>query len=215
MSAVVAHEIRNPIAGISAGVDYLSRNAPPGSPEKQGAEMIQGEIERVNRIVEDILFVARPLYLDRVRQPLAPIVATILQRNQAQLDACQVQAVVHISEELPELELDEQRLEQVFGNLIDNAVQAMVQGGQITISATARNSQVIIRVTDSGPGIASNLLARIFDPFYTTKTKGTGLGLSVARRIIEAHKGTIAVESQSGQGTSFIISLPVPTGDVS
>jgi signal transduction histidine kinase len=174
--------------------------------------MIQGEIERVNRIVEDILFVARPLKLNRTQQPLAPIVTTILQRNQAQLEACQVQLTVHIAEDLPELQLDGQRLEQVLGNLINNAVQAMKQGGQINISATMPNSQVIIKVTDTGPGIASSQLPRIFDPFYTTKTKGTGLGLSVARRIIEAHQGTIAVDSQPGQGTSFTISLPAAVG---
>ena len=212
MSAVVAHEIRNPIAGISAGVDYLSRNAPPGSPEQQGAEMIQGEIERVNRIVEDILFVARPLKLNRVQQPLAPIVTTVLQRNQVQLKACQVRVAVHIAGDLPELELDGQRLEQVFGNLINNAVQAMRQGGQINISASTLNNQIIINVTDTGPGITPGQLSRIFDPFYTTKAKGTGLGLSVAQRIIEAHQGTIAVDSQPGQGASFTVSLPVAAG---
>lgn len=211
MSAVVAHEIRNPVAGIAAGVDYLTRNALPGTAEAQGAVMIQNEVKRVNRILEDILFVARPLQLNKTAQPLPPIVRMVQHRCQPQIEACGAALVIDIDEELPNLWVDNERLEQVLTNLVINATQALPQRGTITISAAvdAARPVIIINVADTGPGIDPDIQSRIFDPFYTTKTKGTGLGLSVARRIIEEHGGDITVASEAGRGTCFTLSLPV------
>ncbi len=211
MSAVVAHEIRNPVAGIAAGVDYLTRNALPGTAEAQGAAMIQNEVKRVNRILEDILFVARPLQLNKTAQPLPPIVRMVQHRCQPQIEASGAALVINIDEQLPNLWVDNERLEQVLTNLVINATQALPQGGTITISAAidATRPAVIIRVSDTGPGIDPDTQPRIFDPFYTTKTKGTGLGLSVARRIIEEHGGDITVASEAGRGACFTLSLPV------
>lgn len=211
MSAVVAHEIRNPIAGIATGVDYLTRHASANSVEGQGAAMIQKEIKRVNRIVEDILFVARPLLLNRTCQPLPPIIHTVQQRCQAQLNS--IELVTRLDDNLPPLNVDNERLEQVLTNLVINAAQAMPGGGQITLSAQHRCAPpaIIIKVDDTGPGIPVDVRSRIFDPFFTTKTKGTGLGLSVARRIIEEHGGVIQIDDAPDtiSGASFIILLPL------
>lgn len=211
MSAVVAHEVRNPIAGIAAGVDYLTRKAVPGTAEAQGAAMIQNEIKRVNRIIEDILFVARPLQLSKSSQLLLPIIQTVERRCQPQLDSCGAVFSVEVDPDLPPLCIDPERLEQVLSNLIVNATQALSPGEHICVNAKKSGSPpfVVIAVEDSGPGISQDVQQRIFDPFYTTKTKGTGLGLSVARRIIEAHQGTISVSSQPNQGTCFTILLPL------
>lgn len=215
MAAVVAHEIRNPVAGIAAGVDYLARNAPPNSLEAEGAAMIQDEIKRVNRILEDILFVARPLQLDLSVQAIPHIIERVIQRCQPQIAASKVKVTTGFNNDLPLLNVDGQRLEQVFTNLIINATQAMPYGGQLNLQSLvepgngASHPYLIITITDTGPGIETDIQQRIFEPFFTTKSKGTGLGLSVARRIIEGHQGTISVDSRQGQGTCFTIKLPV------
>ncbi len=215
MSAVVAHEIRNPIAGIGAGIEYLTRNIPKDSADYEGVTMIQGEIGRVDRILEDILFVARPLRLNPSRENLAELIDGVIRRNRTRLDRNQVTVITNFEQNLPLLKIDRQRLEQVLTNLIINAAQAMPDGGQLMIQAEVvppegeqKSNQVVVTVSDSGPGIPVEAQRRIFEPFFTTKTKGTGLGLPVARRIIEAHGGSINVECHAAQGTSFIVKLP-------
>lgn len=215
MAAVVAHEIRNPVAGIAAGVDYLARNAPDGSPESEGAAMIQDEIKRVNRILEDILFVARPLQLNLSSHVVSNIIDKVMQRCQPQITESNIEAVLELDDNLPQLYVDGQRLEQVLSNLAINATQAMQNGGRLLLkgkveSNGADNDSIIITIADTGPGIPPDIQQKIFEPFFTTKTRGTGLGLSVARSIIEGHKGTISVESSS-TGTCFTIRLPVTT----
>jgi two-component system sensor histidine kinase AtoS len=226
MSAVVAHEIRNPIASIAAGVEYLSAKMDPHSPDKQGVAMIQNEIQRVNRILEDILFVARPFYLNLSTEDLAEIIDDVIQRCQPQIQAGQIEISTIHAPNLPALNVDRQRLEQVFTNLIINATQAMQTGSQapeecqLTIEtgmavagrAGRKNKspqQVIITITDTGPGIPPETQQRIFEPFFTTKARGTGLGLSVARRVIEEHKGTIKIDTEYPTGTRFVITLPM------
>jgi len=222
MSAVVAHEIRNPIAGIAAGVDYLARNVAKDSPEFEGAAMIRGEIQRVNLILEDILFVARPTRLKLSSEDLAQIIENVIQRCQRQVEESQVIVVSQHEENLPQLRVDRQRLEQVFTNLIINATQAMPRGGQLSLQtrlASAENGQkaeeIIVTIADTGPGIPAEAQHQIFEPFFTTKARGTGLGLTVTRRIIEEHGGFISIESEATKGTRFVIRLPITRGATS
>lgn len=216
MSAVVAHEIRNPIAGIAAGVDYLTRNAPKDSPEYEGAAMMRGEIQRVNHILEDILFVARPTRLRLSSEDVSQILDSVLKRCSSQVEESRVKVISHYCDNLPHLKVDRQRLEQVFTNLIINATQAMPQGGELSLQTSLApgqngtvSEQVKVVIADTGPGIPAEAQQQIFEPFFTTKTRGTGLGLTVARRIIEEHGGTIQVQSEAAQGTCFVINLPV------
>ncbi len=222
MSAVVAHEIRNPIAGIAAGVDYLARNVAKDSPEFEGAAMIRGEIQRVNLILEDILFVARPTRLKLSSEDLAQIIENVIQRCQRQVEESQIIVVSQHEENLPQLRVDRQRLEQVFTNLIINATQAMPRGGQLSLQtqlASAENDQkadeIIVTIADTGPGIPAEAQHQIFEPFFTTKARGTGLGLTVTRRIIEEHGGLISIESEATKGTRFVIRLPITRGATS
>lgn len=215
MSAVVAHEIRNPVAGIAAGIEYLARHIPKESDDFTGITMIQGEIERVNRILEDILFVARPLKLNLSDENLSELLQNVIQRCQPQIKQSQIEVSFQDEVDLPRLKVDRQRLEQVFTNLIINATQAMPHGGQLLLQTSLNCGQneetpqeVVITVTDTGPGIPVETHRRIFEPFFTTKIRGTGLGLPVARRIIEQHQGSINIEQQK-KGARFVITLPV------
>lgn len=222
MAAIVAHEIRNPVAGIAAGVEYLTRNTPKGSVEFEGASMIQGEIRRVNRILEDILFVARPLQLNLAYESLPKVIEGVIQRYLPQARASGVEILCEHDENLPLMNIDQQRLEQVFNNLFINGIQAMPGGGRLLLKSRIDKSPTndardvaTITITDTGTGISEVVQQRIFEPFFTTKTKGTGLGLSIARRIIEEHGGTINVSSRendgspAASGTCFTIKLPI------
>ncbi len=214
MSAVVAHEIRNPIAGIAAGVEYLSKNTPEGSPHREDMAMILGEIERVNRILEDILSVARPFQLKLGLQTVPDIMEHVLHRYQTSIEKKTIRVVRRYVSSLPQVLVDRQRMEQAFTNLVLNAVEVMPNGGTLGIGLSADDYWLIITVSDTGPGISLDVQQRIFEPFFTTKTRGTGLGLAVAQRVIEEHGGTIEVSSEIGRGTKFTIQLPLHTEEV-
>jgi PAS domain S-box-containing protein len=214
MSAVVAHEIRNPMAGIAAGVEYMGKNIPPDSPQKEGVSMIMGEIGRVNRILEDILSIARPFQLKLSNQTASDIVEHVLRRYQGRIEAKAIHVNCHYAASLPPVRADQERLEQALTNLILNAVEAMTKEGTLTIGLDADDSWLTIVVADTGAGIPPEARRRIFEPFFTTKARGTGLGLAVARRVIEEHGGTIEVTSQPGQGTTFTIRLPLSTAEM-
>lgn len=219
MSAVVAHEIRNPVAGIAAGIDYLTRNIAPESSEFEGVKMIRSEIQRVNRILEDILFIARPSKLRLSHEDLAQLLDNVLQRCHKQIEQSQVKIVSHYAGDIPKLQVDRQRLEQVFTNLVINATQAMPKGGQLSLRAelvAGAESHpakfVRVAIADTGQGVPLESRSHIFEPFFTTKTKGTGLGLTVARRILEEHGGSINIDETVSPGTCFIIKLPLTEG---
>lgn len=209
MSAVVAHEIRNPIAGIAAGVEYLSKNTPEGSPHKEDTAMILGEIERVNRILEDILSVARPFQLKLSLQTVPDIMEHVLHRYQTSIQKKAIRVVRRYAPSLPQALVDRQRIEQAFTNLVLNAVEVMPNAGTLSVGLGADDGWLTVTISDTGPGISLDVQQRIFEPFFTTKVRGTGLGLAVARRVIEEHGGAIEVSSEATKGTKFTIQLPL------
>ncbi|MFQ5611657.1 MAG: ATP-binding protein [Anaerolineae bacterium] len=208
MSAVVAHEIRNPIAAVAAGVKYITRHMGEELPDSKGVQMILDEIDRINRILEDILFVARPLHLNLEALALPALIDDVISRYRSQIEKSNICLKTEYQDNLPRVQGDRTRLEQVFTNLLMNTIQAMPEGGDINLQVTASGSKVYVSMQDSGPGIPSDVLPRIFEPFFTTKAKGTGLGLTVAHRVIEEHNGSIKADSAQGHGTTFLIALP-------
>jgi signal transduction histidine kinase len=160
----------------------------------------------------DVLFFARPLELRMEPIDLADLLGRLLARWQPRLQQARVLAHTDFNPAAPRCEADPRTLEQVIVNLITNAVQAMPDGGTLSLSlGPADNPQgpvVELRIADTGPGIPPEILDRIFDPFFTTKKDGTGLGLAISRRILAAHKGGIQVESFADAGTVFTIRLP-------
>jgi two-component system sensor histidine kinase HydH len=212
LAATVAHEIRNPLNAISMGLQRLKVEFEPTDDQEQYSrvtELMLGEVHRLNSIVEQFLSLARPLKIKpealRVQAVLNEL-ATLVE-GEAQQSKVQIRVVAPLT--LPPLKADREYLRQTLLNLILNGLQAMPEGGTLTLKANTSNGNFLISVTDTGIGIAPENRTRIFEPYFTTKAKGSGLGLAIARRIIEAHGGKITVTNEAGGGCRFLISLPI------
>ena len=210
LAAGLAHEIRNPLAGIAGVLDIASRDLPETSPARNVMEDAKQEAVQINRILTELLDTARP------KPPqfrLLDIVGTaehavMFARQQAITKRIQIE--FEVKEALPPVEHDPAQINQVLLNLLLNAIQSMDKPGTIrVVLQQTEDDLVAITVNDEGRGIPPEQLTNIFRPFYTTKGHGTGLGLSLARRMVESHGGTIGVQSTLGQGTRFTIELPV------
>ncbi len=212
MAATVAHEIRNPLNSISMGLQRLKAEFAPTQDEDQYArfiELMQGEVQRLNSIVEQFLSLARPLEIKPEELRIQDVLKELATLSEGDARQSKVRIQVMASPDLPPLRLDRNYLKQLLLNLILNGVQAMPQGGTLTLEAKTSRSNFFITVTDTGVGIPLENLSRIFEPYFTTKTNGSGLGLAIARRIVEAHGGTITVSSEPDRGCRFQISLPM------
>jgi two-component system, NtrC family, sensor histidine kinase HydH len=217
LAATVAHEIRNPLNAISMGLQRLKVEFHPTDDQEDYSlltELMLGEVHRLNSIVEQFLSLARPLEIKpeplRVQDVLNEV-ATLVE-GEAQQSKVRIRVVAPLT--LPPLKADREYLRQTLLNLILNGIQAMTEGGTLTLAASKSNGNFLISVTDTGTGIAPENRTRIFEPYFTTKAKGTGLGLAVSRRIVEAHGGTITAANESGGGCRFVISLPLNGAEV-
>lgn len=205
----LAHEIRNPLAGIAGVVEIIGRDLPATSPARAVVKEVRHEIAQINRILTDLLQTARPHPPEIHRSDLNVTVehAVMLARQQALSKPIEVVFVKN--HDIPEVEHDSDQIHQVLLNLLLNSIQAIDGPGKIQLQLELREGQVAILVSDTGRGIAADHLPNIFRPFYTTKGNGTGLGLSLARRIVEEHHGHIEVASTLGEGTQFTVLLPL------
>lgn len=203
----IAHEIRNPLAAIKTSVQALSRREQNAKRSQLLAEM-EGEIDRLARVVSDLVDFGRPrpplpgvLPVRELFRRIAAIIAPEAQQRGVQF-SCQGD---------PDLELwaDADQLQQIVINLALNAVQATPAGGAVVLRAAASGAQVAIEVSDNGCGIPAELLQRVSDPFFTTKTKGVGLGLSISRQLCELNGGRLTIDSAPGQGTVVSLLLPL------
>ncbi|HZD32335.1 MAG TPA: ATP-binding protein [Candidatus Angelobacter sp.] len=210
LAAGLAHEIRNPLAGIAGVLDIASRDLPNTSPARNVMEDAKQEAAQINRILTELLDTARPKPPQfRVTDIVGTVEhAVLFARQQAVTKRINIEFAVN--DALPLVEHDPGQVNQVMLNLLLNAIQSMDKPGIIRVNlGRLDDDTVAVMVADQGKGIAPEHLPNIFRPFFTTKGHGTGLGLSLARRIVEAHGGNIEVESTLGQGTRFIVELPV------
>jgi two-component system sensor histidine kinase HydH len=217
LAATVAHEIRNPLNGISMGLQRLKIEFQPTEDRDQYShlnELMLGEARRLNSIVEQFLSLARPVEVKAETLPLQEILKELAALEESHARQSNVQIRVVAAPNLPALKADPNHLTQVLLNLMLNGLQAMPHGGTLTLEAKTSNRNFIIAVTDTGTGIAPANLSRIFEPYFTTKAQGSGLGLAISRRIIEAHRGTITVSNQAGGGCRFQITLPLNGAEV-
>jgi signal transduction histidine kinase len=213
MAANVAHEVRNPLASIKASMlmlrDDLSHyDVAPPDETQESVTVVLDEVERLDAIVRDLLSFARPRQLHRIRCDIAELCDRVLELLK---NIClETHVAVHrIYEDVPPLWVDMGQIEQVLINLCTNAIQAMPDGGVLTVSCHKYNDDWIdIAIGDTGIGIPSQQAERIFQPFVTTKAHGIGLGLAITRRLVEDHGGSIHVEGQPGSGATMIVRLP-------
>ena len=217
MAAAVAHEVRNPLNAISMGLQRLKMEFQPNE-DLEGYSrltgLMMGEVHRLNSIVEQFLSLARPIEIKAEALPLAEVLKELAALQESSARESNVHIQVIAAPNLPPLKADPSHLTQVLLNLMLNGLQAMPDGGTLTLEAKDLKDHFLIAVSDTGSGIAPEHQRRIFEPYFTTKAKGTGLGLAISRRIIEAHGGTLIVFSKMGQGSRFEISLPLNGAEV-
>jgi len=209
----LAHEIRNPLAGIAGVIEIIGRDLPSTSPARSVVKDVRQEIARINHIVTDLLQTARPHPPRVSKSDLNTTVEHAVMLGRQQALARSIEITLHQDASLPEVEHDSDQIHQVLLNLLLNALQAIDGQGKITVTVKPQGQFATVEVADNGRGIAPEHLPSIFRPFYTTKGEGTGLGLSLARRIVEDHHGRIDVTSAVGKGTTFTVVLPLQRPD--
>jgi two-component system NtrC family sensor kinase len=216
LAAGVAHELNNPLSTILLYSDVMYKDASEGDQRREDLKMIMDEAQRCKIIVADLLNFARQQEILAQDTDLPALVGEVLIKVNHRKRFDKIQIVREFSPDLPHIQADPAQLQQVFINLLNNAADAMESGGTITISAAPLDAKTVeIRVKDTGSGITPENLEKLFTPFFTTKPagKGTGLGLSIVYGIIKMHYGQIHAQSQVGQGTTIVITLPVRLPD--
>ena len=210
MAAGLAHEIRNPLAGIAGVIEIVARDLPASSPARAVVKDVREEIAQINRILTDLLGTARPRAAEMRQSNLNTTVEHAVMLARQQVLSRPIKIDFAPDPDLAEVDHDSDQIHQVLLNLLLNSVQAIPESGlvRVTVFAHNDNQEAVITVSDTGRGIPPEALPNIFRPFFTTKGNGTGLGLSLARRIVEEHHGRIEVETSSGKGTTFSVTLP-------
>ena len=207
--AGVAHEIRNPLSGIKINTQVLARKKDFPGMEKQLLESTLEGIEKIQKIVDDMLDYAKPRAAEYKKEEINPIVEKSLDVLNVQLKNANIITSFERGEELPRIKIDRHQIQQVLINIMLNAIHAMDKGGALTVRTfLTDNGGVGIEVKDTGVGISAAHLKRIFDPFFTTKSRGTGLGLSITMKLLENHGALIDVTSEEGKGSVFTIRFP-------
>jgi signal transduction histidine kinase len=212
MSAAVAHGLRNPLASLRAAAQLVRRH--PDSPSAgEHLDAIVEEVDRLDRRISHLLSFSRPApyhpmpeRVDRLVENLLPAFAEPMREHQVELQA-------ELPRDLPEVVVDPMQLEQALVELVSNALDAMPGGGRLRLAARALDGgpsgrEVVVEVSDTGPGIPANVLPSVCEPFFTTRQEGTGLGLAIAKRYVEQNGGKLEIDSAPGAGTTVRVRLP-------
>jgi len=209
LAAGLAHEIRNPLAGIAGVIEIIGRDLPKESPSRSVLKDVRSEVLHINKIVSELLEIARPKQPDFHESDLNATAEHAVMFAKDQADTRGISLELSKDPDGVVLEHDAGQIHQVLLNLLLNAVQACDQGGKVAVQVGHTEEAAELTVVDTGKGIPPELLANIFRPFFTTKGTGTGLGLSLARRMVEGHGGKIDVTSWPGKGSRFVVTLPL------
>jgi signal transduction histidine kinase len=218
LAAGLAHEVKNPMAGIKVAMSVLAGEKYISSEDKTVLQKVIGEIARLEALMKDFLNFARPQKPRFEPVNLNHVLNTTLTFYLRAHSVVGKNVRIRIEkdfQEIPDIMADTSHLQQVFLNLFLNAVEAMPEGGTLSVrTSLEEGNRVRVEVSDTGKGIREELLGNVFEPFFTTKAKGTGLGLAISRQLVEQHEGTIGVSSKPGEGTRFTIRLPVSAGNL-
>jgi signal transduction histidine kinase len=221
MAAVIAHEVKNPLAGIEVMAGLLRRKIPDAPDAQAMLTDIINEAKMANAIVQEVLDFVRPIRLQVEHTSVADAVEGAVQLADTKARRGDVHVEVSLASGLPAIQADRHQLTQVFTNLLINAYEAMGGSGRVAITAGRVRldnggdglEAVLVQVADDGPGIESGVAEKVFDPFFTTKPQGSGLGLAIVRKIVDAHDGRIDLQTVPGKGTTIQVTLPVGGAD--
>ncbi|WP_020674945.1 sensor histidine kinase [Geopsychrobacter electrodiphilus] len=213
MAAGLAHEIKNPLAGISGAISVLSEDYPEGDQRREIMLQIQSQIGRLDKTVNDLLYFGKPGSPEFLFTNINDLIKQTFLFVAQHPESKNINRVEELTRDLPAVWIDRKQIQQVILNIALNAVQAMTEGGVLTVVtdqlSQERKNWVRIRIADTGPGITPEVRAKIFTPFFTTKTQGTGLGLPICRQLMEQNGGSLGVESELSKGAEFTLLLPV------
>jgi signal transduction histidine kinase len=212
MAAGIAHEIKNPLAGISAAVTIIKEDMMADDPRGAILGEVIEQVKRLDKTVNDLLFFGKPSLPERTWVNINTILMTTLKFASQHRGGINIERRIELQPDLPPVYADDKQMQQVFLNIVLNAYQAMPSGGSlgITSSVVVRNDIEYVRIdiSDTGSGIPPQILEKIFTPFYTTKAQGTGLGLPICNKLVKLHNGDIRVTSDDSTGTVFTVELP-------
>jgi two-component system sensor histidine kinase HydH len=209
LAAGVAHEVRNPLSSIRGYAAYFGSLFDSDSDNKKAANIMAEEVDRVNRVISELLEFARPMELELQEVEIFDLVDKALRLIKYEAEMARVNIAKSIASDIPKVAMDKDRFTQVLLNIFINGIQAMKAGGDLTVEVFTRENKLTFQISDTGDGISAEDQANIFNPYFTTKKKGAGLGLAIAFKIIESHGGSIKIESAKGKGTMFVISIPL------
>jgi signal transduction histidine kinase len=228
MAAAIAHEVKNPLAGIEVMAGLLRRRIPDDADAQSLVKDIISEAKVANNIVIEVLEFVRPIRLQVEQTSIAQVIHDAVTMAERKVDRGGVQITLDIREQMPLIRADHHQLCQLFGNLLINGLEALGGTGTIAIAAgqgvayqepvaslvgPAPEATVVVDVADDGPGLPADVAERVFNPFFTTKPQGSGLGLAIVRKIVDAHNGHIDLTTAPGQGTRFRVTLPLNSGE--
>lgn len=208
LAAGVAHEVRNPLSSIKGYATYFGSLFAEGSDNRQAAEVMTAEVDRLNRVISELLEMARPADIKRKKVEIGGLLESSLRLVKQEAEGAGVKISIAAATEIGSFLIDPDRLTQALINLYVNGIQAMPNGGELKVSTRLQGQNLLLRITDTGAGLPEDGLSQIFTPYFTTKKTGTGLGLAIVQKIVEAHGGTIEVERTGAGGTTFLLTLP-------
>ena len=209
LSAGMAHEIRNPLGSIKGAAEILKDGYGPEAPQHEFIEILLKETDRLNKIVQEFLSFARPKPPELREEDVNEILESVLTLTAQSARKAAISVEKRLDHNIGKWNLDADLLKQAFLNLVLNSIQAMPDGGILTIMSSRRDDGIEVKIVDTGMGISAENRKKLFSPFFTTKKDGTGLGLAITYRIVQNHRGTIDVASEPGKGAAFTISIPV------
>ena len=210
LAAGIAHEIRNPLSSIKGFATFFNERFKDMPEYQSTAKIMIQEVDRLNRVITQLLEFARPLEVIKKPASIRPLMQLSLKIIEREAQSKNIRITTKFSPEINEVHIDQDRFNQVLLNLYLNAVEAMEDGGVLSVALSRKDDTQKVRITvsDTGAGIKKEDMVHIFDPYFTTKQSGTGLGLAIVHKIIESHKGEVKIESEFGKGTTVMITLP-------
>jgi PAS domain S-box-containing protein len=215
LAAGVAHEIKNPLGSIGIHIQLIQKalSAVKASKRKEIEKyinVVNEEVERLNKIVVDFLFAVRPIDIHLEDKDLNTIIKDLLDFVRYEVEEAGIELKDELDDSLPDLRLDEKYLKQALLNIVKNAIYAMPDGGVLRLATERKSDDVLLHIEDSGSGMSEEVMSKIFEPYFTTKDFGSGIGLTLVYKVIKEHLGDISVSSKPGKGSRFTISFPIP-----